>query len=137
MFLWLKQYTCSIKKSSHFKLFLQYYFNSVALNVRKQVKFPEIDFLESNPLQSNLSNTDTEGTEGSVCLREVSVLQRFFLKDNFGEFCWDVGNVRNIEVSVPRGSTVVKQFASICGVFMSPIKYPLTDGILCGFNFMQ
>ena len=32
----------------------------------------------------------------------------FFLKDNFGEFWWDVGNVRNIEVSVPRGSTVVK-----------------------------
>ena len=54
-----------------FKLSLQYYFNSVALNVREKVKFLEIDFLESNPLQLHLSNTDTEGTEQSVRIREV------------------------------------------------------------------
>ena len=37
---------------------------------------PEPGAHVKNVLQSNLSNTDTEGTEQSVRIREVSVLER-------------------------------------------------------------
>ena len=44
-------------------------FQLICFKCQKKVKFPEIDFSESNPLKSNLSNMDTEGTEQSVHIR--------------------------------------------------------------------
>ena len=38
-----------------------------------RLSFLKLIFLELNPLQSNLSNSDTEGTEQIVRIREVSI----------------------------------------------------------------
>ena len=75
---------------------------------------------------------------------EVSKLGRclyyrgFFLKDNIGEFWlghWKLSVILRCpyqEVRLQFSSPREKE-KSICGVFMSPIKCPLTEGILCGF----
>ena len=54
----------------------------VKVNIIKAILLPKLIYpskvisTPSEVIQSNLSNTDTEGTEQSVLIREVSVLER-------------------------------------------------------------